>query len=213
MTDPATAVIEGRISRKANNALVMTFRDGPGEPIGQAVQSSADGFGSKMGVLFGFKNGGTGVHVYTPASGEPLHVLSRDKAPTLLTRPDGAAVATIERGPVCTATTPDGGEALRWADHPDGGRVPDAFRLVASRPSGEAVARVHLILAAAGWSLGRELLDDLVWFGHAGQPLKLPFLGASVEVLAPLTATERELLIASCIDMAIGLRRYGSSMG
>lgn len=114
---------------------------------------------------------------------------------------------------MCVATTAVGQEVLRWSDHPEGGKTFEAFRLAVSRPTGETVAHVHIIRTVAGWSLGRELINDASWFGHAGQPLKLPFLGASVEVLAALSSQEHELVIASCIDMAIGLRPYGSSMG
>ena len=80
-------------------------------------------------------------------------------------------------------------------------------------PAGELLAHVNVIRTLAGWSLGRELLDDAVWFGHAGQPLKLPFLGTSVQLFGVLTPSQLELLIASCIDMAIGLRPYGTGMG
>ena len=205
--------IEGRISRKFNNALTMTFRNGPDEPIGTALQSGADGVGGKLGVLFGFKNGGTGVHVYTPTVGQALHVESRDLKPTLLTRDDGSAVGSIERGPTCVGRDANGQELLRWIDHPDGPDTFEAFRLAVTEPAGELLAHVNVIRTLAGWSLGRELFEDAIWFGHAGQPLKLPFLGTSVQLFRVLTPPQLELLIASCVDMAIGLRPYGTGMG
>ena len=205
--------IEGRLARKLNNALTMTFRNGPDEPIGEAVQSGADGVGRKLGVLFGFKNGGTGVHVYTPAVGQALRIESRDLQPTLLTRDDGSAVGSIERGPTCVGRDAHGQELLRWIDHPEGADTFQAFRLAVTDPDGELLAHVNVIRTLAGWSLGRELFEDAIWFGHAGQSLKLPFLGASVRLFRVLTPDQLELVIASCVDTAIGLRPYGTGMG
>jgi len=205
--------IEGRLARKLNNALTMTFRNGPDEPIGQAVQSGADGAGRKLGVLFGFKNGGTGVHVYTPTVGLPLHVETRDVEPALLTRADGSAVGSIERGPTCVGRDASGRDVLRWVDHPDGADTFEAFRLAVTDPGGELLAHMNVIRTLAGWSLGRELLEDAIWFGHAGQSLKLPFLGTSVQLFRDLTPIQLDLVLGSCIDTAIGLRPYGTGMG
>ena len=204
--------IEGRMSRKLNNALTMTFRNGPDEPIGKALQSGADGVGGKLGVLFGFKNGGPGVHVYTPTVGQALHVQSRDLKPTLLTRDDGSAVGSIERGPTCVGRDANGRELMRWIDHPDGPDTFEAFRLAVTDADGELLAHLNVIRTLAGWSLGRELLEDAIWFGHAGQPLKFPFLGTSVQLFRVLTPSQLEFVIASCIDAAIGLRPYGTGM-
>jgi len=208
---PPVTVLEGRLARKLNNALTMTFRAGPGDPIGQAVQSGADGAGSKLGILFGFKNGGPGVHVYTPAQGAPIHVASRELEPTVLTREDGTVVATVERGDVSVARTPDGAEVLRWMDDPDGGKTLEAFRIAVVAPDGELVARLNVIRTVAGWSLGRDVVETAIWWGHAGQPMKLPLLGTSAQVLRPLSPLEHEVLVASCVDLAIGMRPYSAS--
>ena len=70
---------------KLNNVLTLTFRKRTGRAHRcLVVQSVADGVGRKLGVLFGFKNGGTGVHVYTPSTGQPLHVESKTEEPTVL---------------------------------------------------------------------------------------------------------------------------------
>ena len=213
MSDQQPSMLEGRISRKKSNALTMTFIDGSPEPVGLAVQGGGgDGFGRKMGVLFGFKNGGTGVHLYTPASGPALRIESRDKEPSLLTREDGSAVAQVDRSEGGLATDASGAPILRWIDHPEDAKTLEAFRLSVLRPNGEAVADLRLIRTVAGWSLGRAVMDDMIWFGRAGQALPIPFLGTSVRILSPLTPAEHEVLIASCIDMAIGLRPYGTAM-
>lgn len=64
--DPHAAspiVIDGRVGRKTSNGLKMTFQEGEGDPLAVAVQSSGDGKGAKLGMLFGFKNGGPGKQV------------------------------------------------------------------------------------------------------------------------------------------------------
>jgi hypothetical protein len=81
-----------------------------------------------------------------------------------------------------------------------------------TRPDGAVVADLDLVRTLAGWSLGRDLVDATIWWGRAGRPLPIPFLGTSVKVFSPLTAVEHEQLIASCIDMAVGLRPYGTAM-
>ena len=206
-------VLEGRIDRKKNNALTITFADGPGDPLGTSVQGGGDAsIGKKLGVLFGFKNGGTGSHLYTPAVGTALCVQSRDQQPTLLTRPDGIAVGEIQRGEVCIGTDAGGLEVLRWVDHPHREPSLDAFALQVSRPTGEVVADLDLVRTLAGWSLGRDLVDATIWWGRAGSPLPIAFLGTSAKVFVPLTAVEHEQLVASCIDMAVGLRPYGTAM-
>ena len=208
---PSVAVLEGRLSRKLNNALTMTFRVGPGDPIGHAVQGGADGVGSKLGILFGFKNGGPGVHVYAPMQGAPIRGASREKEPTVLSRDDGTVVATVERGDVSVARTPSGAEVLRWMDDPAGGTTADAFRLLVTTPTGEPAARLNVIRTGAGWSLGRDLMDTAIWWGHAGQPMKLPLLGTSAQLLRALAPLEHEVLVASCVNLAIGMRPYSAS--
>jgi len=209
----APQVLEGRIARKLNNALTMAFVDGPGEPIGVAVQGGgAEGMGKKVAVLFGFKNGGAGTHRYAPRLGQALRIESREQEPTVLTRDDGTPVGSIHRGDVSSGVDATGREILRWIDDPGGGKTLEAFRLHVQRPDGQQVAQLHLVRTVAGWSLGRDIVDATIWWGHAGRPLPIPFLGTSVQRLVPLTLDEHEMLVASCVDMAIGLRPYSAAM-
>lgn len=213
MTDgnPPQRVIEGRLARKVSNALTLTFRDGPGEPLGIAQQCAADGVGRKLGVLFGFKNGGSGTHLYTPRVGEPMRVETRDREPTLLTRSDGSPLGTIERGETCIGRDVSGAEVLRWTANPDG-ETPEAYRLLVSAPNDELVAHLNVIRTVRGWSLGQDLIETTIWWGQAGQSLPLPLLGTSATIVRPLTPAEERMLMASCIDLAIGLRGYGRTM-
>src|SRR6266496_1696573 len=90
-------VIDGRIARKTSNGLKMTFHEGDGDPLASAVQSGGDGKGAKLGVLFGFKNGGPGKHGLTFQDGRQIFVQSREQKPTLITESSGAEVAVVNR--------------------------------------------------------------------------------------------------------------------
>src|SRR5438874_1118299 len=99
MTQPGGAtMIVGRVGRTLSNALTMTFSDGPDRTVATAVQSGGDGVGRKLGVLFGFANGGTGTHVLTYPDGARVLVRSGERKPTVVSRADGVEIATVHRG-------------------------------------------------------------------------------------------------------------------
>ncbi len=83
---------------KTSDALQITFHDGPGDPLAVGVQGAGDTRGKKLGILFGFKNGGTGNHVLTFRDGTVIGVGSRSGAPTEISRADGSEIATVIRG-------------------------------------------------------------------------------------------------------------------
>jgi hypothetical protein len=205
-------IIEGRVVRKTSNALQMTFLDGPdGEPMAVAIQGGADGKGSKLGVLLGFKNGGVGTHVLTFADGTVLHVKSGSGEPTQVVRADGVTIATIERGDSSVARAAGGTEIVRWESSPEGGKTLDAFRSVMKAPDGSDLGTLDVIRTLAGWSLYNDLYWEIV-LGSYPAPLKIPMLGVRVELTRPLSDTEREVILAASVDMAIGLRPYVAEM-
>ena len=142
-------VIAGLVSRKTSNRLRMTFNDGPGDPIADAVQSGGDGRGAGVGILFGFKNGGAGNHVLDFTDGHQLVVSSRDSQPTEITR-DGKSFATVQR---------------------------------------RAVGR------------------------SGSEALKIPILGTRLTLTQQVAPAVRDVLMAACVDIAIGLRPYIPEMG
>src|SRR5438045_5416024 len=82
--------VEGRTGRKVSNALTLTFKVGEGLPLAVATQ------GGGIGVLLGFKNGGSKGHfkLTGPGGVDVLDVdCTRDR--TTVTRADGAVVGTI----------------------------------------------------------------------------------------------------------------------
>ena len=208
-------VIEGRVVHKTNNALQISFQDGPGDPFATGVQGAGDGKGKKLGVLFGFKNGGTGKHLVTFDDGGQLFVESKDGAPSVLTHPDGATVATIQRGETSVALSAGGNEILRFGPDPDGAKTVEAYRLLVSAPDSSPVARLDIIRTVGGWTVSRAVdaaADLYIWWDRAGQPLKVPILGTRLTLDRPLSTSEREVLVGVCVDIAIGLRPYVTEM-
>ncbi|MCU1452501.1 MAG: hypothetical protein JWN46_647 [Acidimicrobiales bacterium] len=206
--------VRGDVGRKLNNALTMTFTIGPDEPVATAKQSGGDGRGRKLGVLFGFKNGGPGIHVLTSLGGTAIEVESREQKPTLFRSADGAPLAEAVRGAPSVVSAADGSVVFTVVPAPDGAtvpagaRLPDAFRTHLLDAAGSTFGTLDVIRSQGGWSLGAELVDDMIWFGHAGQPLKIPVIGTALTFLRPPTALEGDLALAVCVDMAIGLRPY-----
>lgn len=204
-------MIEGRVVHKVNNALKMTFTDGPGDPFAVGVQGAGDGRRAKMAVLFGFKNGGVGKHVVTYGDGTVLGVESKSGAASVFTR-NGAPLATVDRGDSSTARGVDGAPIAQIvADSGDEAKFVDAYRTIVKGPEGEDLGRLDVIRSVDGWSLD-TLIDLTIWWDRAGEPLPVPILGARVSLYETPDATLRDVLVGACVDMAIGLRPYVAAM-
>jgi hypothetical protein len=216
MTGPQApvALIEGRVVHKANNALKITFRNGPDEPFAVGVQGAGDGAGAKAAILFGFKNGGPGRHVLTFTDGAVVGVHSRERQPTILTR-GPAELATVERGRTSTARAVGGTPILTFAPAAEDAKTPDVFRLVVTDPRGQLVAHFDVIRRVGGWSLMKAIdaVDDMyIWWDQAGQPMKTPLLGTRLALARQLSLVERDVLLGACVDITLGLRPYVKEM-
>ncbi len=204
-------MIEGRVVHSLTNALRITFRSAPGDPLATAVQGAGDGFTAKLGTLFGFKNGGTGRHRLTYADGSALWIHSKDSAPTVLTRPDGSPIATIQRADTSTAVGATAGTLFHFVPMPDGAHTPDLYRLRILDRMGEEAGRLDVIRTPGGWTPARiagELTDTYIWWDRAGQPLPVPLLGTRLMARRPLDRIERDVLLGVCVDITLGLRPY-----
>ncbi|MCU1646998.1 MAG: hypothetical protein JWN03_7273 [Nocardia sp.] len=209
-----STMIEGRVVHKTSNALKISFQAGPGDPMAVGVQGAGDGFGGKMAMLFGFKNGGTGRHSITYADGTVVWVQSKDSAPTLLSRADGTAIAAITRSDTSTAVASTAGTLLHFvpADDP---KTPELFRMRILDRMGEEFGRLDVVRTAGGWTLGRladELYNTYIWWDHAGQPLPVPILGTRLILKRTPDAVERDVLLGACVDITLGLRPYVTAM-
>jgi len=212
---PSPLTIEGYVVHKTNNALRMTFRDGPGDPCAVGVQGAGDGKGKKLAILFGFANGGTGNHILTLSDGTELRIASKEQQATVVTQGDGRALATIERGAESTARLPNGTPLLHFGPDPVEDHTPDLFRMVVTDEMGDSVGTLDVIRKVPGWSVSRAVADAAelaIWWDRAGQPLPVPILGTRLTGVRPLTPVERNVLMCACVDLAVGLRPYIASM-
>lgn len=204
------------MSRTISNALTMTFDDGPEEPLAVGRQSGGDGLGAKLGILFGFKNSGRGTHSVKTRTGSMLTVASTVEDVTVIKR-GSRAVARVDRGSTSTVFVADGAILYRIVADPAGGRTPDAFRLWIQNAGGVEVGKLDVILQSTGWALtfGGVLnvalnLDYFV--NRTGAALPFPTLGTRLLMHAPPREGELEILLAVCVDLAIGLRVYVADM-
>jgi hypothetical protein len=220
MTDASTTphngavMIDGRIERATSNALRLVFRSGPGEPLGVAKQGAGDGKGRKLGVLFGFKNGGTGTHVLTFADGSTLAVESKDGQPSELLR-KGMPFATMTRGATTTATSADGTVIARFIPDPNGAKSLELYRLIVTDAGGAELGHLDVVRRNTGWSLARTIwrADEIAyWWDHAGAALPIPILGTRVVFNATPDDSLRDVVLGACTDIAIGLRPYITEM-
>jgi hypothetical protein len=166
-------------------------------------------------VLFGFKNGGTGKHRITYSDGTIVWVQSRSGAPTVVSRADGADIATIERAEISTAISADGGTLFRFVPDPAEAKTPELFRLLVQTDAGAEVGRLDIIRTSGGWILGQiadELWNEYLWWDQAGRTLPVPILGTRLMLNRPVERVERDVLLAVCVDTAIGLRPYIAAM-
>ena len=214
MTDEPI-LIEGRVVHKKSNALRISFQDGPGDPFAVGVQGAGDGTGSKLGVLFGFKNGGTGNHLLTFTDGRALRVASKSGAPSVFSRGDGIEIATVTRGATSMAVASGGGEILSFMPARAEAMTLETFGILVTAPGGAELGRLDVIRTVGGWSVMRALdaAEDLyIWWDRAGQPMKVPILGVRLTLSRPPTELERDVLLCVCVDIAIGLRPYIADM-
>ena len=213
-SQPPAAVIEGRVVHKTSNALKITFNEGPGDPIATGVQGAGDGKGAKTAILFGFKNGGAGRHVITLADGSTIGVHSRERQPTLLSRGDDQ-FATVERGETSTAKDAAGRPILTFTPDPVESTTPDLYRIQVSAADGSHLGELDVIRRIGGWSVMRAIdaaTDVWVWWDRAGQPLKTPLLGTRLYLDRAPSPLERDVLLAACADITLGLRPYIKDM-
>ncbi|WP_136643135.1 hypothetical protein [Subtercola vilae] len=219
-------VFTARLSRATSNKLKLTVTDGPGEPLAVAVQGGADGVGSKLGVLFGFKNGGVGKHLVTFRGGNTLVVETRSGEPSVLVQ-NGEVIASLARGDESEVLLPTGETLFVIVPDPAGARTADAFHLHVYRchadgQAREVVGALDVILTNTGWTFTAytvidvlDVLPDLTLANFArplGTALRLPMQGVRLVLKGPLSDRDQAILVGVCVDLAIGLRPYVAAM-
>lgn len=207
-----STVVEARLRRRTSNALELVFRDGTDDPLAVATQGTGDSKKGKLGTLLGFKNGGVGKHGLVAADGRSLMVESISGAPSIVRADDGRDVGHLERGDDrSVARDAEGTPRITVTGDPSGVSSLDAFKLLLHDDGGRPLGKLGIARTQAAWSLLRDIETEIVWWDKAA-PLKLPLLGASIALDAPVDDVTSDLLAAICVDVCIGLRPYVADM-
>jgi hypothetical protein len=198
---PAT-VVDARTGRKLNNALTLTFKTSPEDTIAVGTQ-----VGSAW-VLLGFKNTGDAGRftVKGPAGELALDCRARQ---TTVTTAGGEPVGTVERVDDDGELRDAGGSVLaRLAGLPKEHSRDPACRYPLSDGTAADLGTLTLLTTAAvGFDLVGELVDTAVFWGKAA-PLKVPTLGARLDLHRAVGSTLGNLLLCTCVTIALGPQAF-----
>jgi hypothetical protein len=197
----STTVVDSRTGRKLNNANTLEFKTAENQTLALAVQRGS------IGVLFGFRNGGSGAFTITGSGGE-LHVDCR-AARTTVTDAAGAAIGTIEPQPGGAAFKgADGTTLARLAGQPSDQRLAPSYSYGLTDASGGDLGTITLLRSPDSVSLLNEIDEQYLWRDRAGQPLKAPTFGTQLALRHPVDGPLGDLLLATCVDVALGAHGY-----
>jgi hypothetical protein len=190
--------VDARTGRKTSNALTLTFRVGEGDPI--AVASQAGG----IGVLLGFKNGGKGSFAIKGPGGEATADCQQDR--TTMTAADGRPVGTIDEEGNGSAAfrDADGKHLATWQGYPYEDHRDATWPYALLEPDGTVLGTLRLLRTSLTFDLVGELIDTAIWWDRAGQGMKVPTLGARLDLAHPVADDLGDLLLAACVDATIG---------
>ena len=196
--------LSAQTGRKLNNALTVTFKTAPDVTLVTAVQASS------IGVLFGFRNGGHGRYTIPSDAGD-VHVDCAVTA-TTVTRGDGEVIGSIAKdtGGSGLLRAAEGSILARAAPQSKDKHADFAWQHPLTGPGGDPLGQLTWIRSrpTSGWDLLDDLTDMAVWWDRAGEPLKVPSLGAHLTLARPVPADLGDLLVAACIDISIGSHSF-----
>jgi len=194
-------LVDARTGRKVSNALTLTYRSDAQGPIAVGRQG-----GNKLGILLGFKNGGSGDHVLRDGEGiERLVVCSRNEGPTTITDPAGAVVGAITRGDRGTITDAGGAILATLTDDPAPG-ASDTWPLLINGPDGARLGAFVIVRSTAYYSLADDVFDHVLGLEtHTAAPLPIPIVGFQLRLDAPAPQPLGDLLLAAGADVCFGL--------
>lgn len=203
-------MIEGRVVCETPGRATIAFRGGPGTPV--AVAARADSRAARSAILLGRKNIGFRIGY---ADGSVVRAEPRDEADIALRRGDGTSIGTILFGDTVTAVASTGGTLFHVVPDPDESCTPELFRLVLLDRSGAEFGRLDVIRTVHGWAshrLADPMGDTYLWWDRAGERLPVPILGTRLAAPHSLDRVERDMALAACADIALGLRPYIPAM-
>jgi hypothetical protein len=197
----SATVVDARTGRKLNNALTLTFKTGADQTIAVGAQ-----VGSPW-VLLGFKNTGDAGRCTLKGAGGDLALDCR-AAVTTVTAVAGSAIGTITRdGDDGFVRDGAGGLLARLVGLPKShSRDPIcAYPLFDS--AGAPLGTLSLLTTAATFDLLAEVVNTAIYWDRAA-PLKVPTLGARLDLLHPVESALGDLLLSTCMTIAIGPQAF-----
>jgi hypothetical protein len=197
-------IVDGKADRKLNNALTQTFEAGPHMPVATATQKGS------AGVLFGFKNGGSGTFTLSGdgtdniGDGTDIVIATKGRLATI-TNGDGSEVGRIETTDDHAAlATADGTELARLVGHPAADKANPAWTYPLIDGAGAPLGEIILVRSSGRIDVMKELWDAAVWWDRAGKALKLPTLGTRLTLNRPVDGPLGDLLLAACVNLCLG---------
>lgn len=193
--------MDARTGRRLNNALTLTFRTSPEETIAVGTQ-----VGSAW-VLLGFKNtGDAGRFTLKGAAGELALDCRAER--TTVTTAGGSPVGTVERVEDEGELRDGTGKVLaRLAGVPKDHSRDPACRYPLRDDAGADLGTLTLLTTASRLDLVDELVATTV-FWEKSAPLKVPTLGARLDLHHAVRSTLGNLLLSTCVTIALGPQAF-----
>lgn len=193
--------MDARTGRKLNNALTLTFRTSAEETIAVGTQ-----VGSAW-VLLGFKNTGDAGRFTLKGPAGELALDCRAERTTVTTA-GGDPVGTVERIGDDGELRDSGGSVLAGlAGLPKEHSRDPACRYPLTDEAGADLGTLTLLTTAARFDLVDELVEATVFWEKAA-PLKVPTLGARLDLHRPVGSTLGNLLLSTCVTIALGPQAF-----
>ena len=190
--------VTGRIGRAKSNALTVALQADDGGDIASARQKGS------AGVLFGFKNGGSGTYRLASSDDEidiavgATTTVSRDRTPVGRIVPaDGGA----------RFEDADGSLLAMWNPY-QGTKADDAWRHPLTDSAGADLGAIAFTRTRHGWKTFDDFLTWTVTWDMAGIGAKLPSAGSLLSLNAPVSPVLGDLLAAACVDVAVFPKGY-----
>jgi hypothetical protein len=189
--------VAARVGRTLSNALLLAYDDRSGTEFATARQKGG------VGVLLGFKNGGTRTRFAITGAESALDVTVGD---TTTVERDGAPLGCIVGEKLSARVESAGGTMLAQmnpCETPTDGIWPHPL----TAPDGRSLGTLTLMRTVESWGLV-EFLNWTENWNRTGQSLKPPSAGAVLQLAAPVNDVLGDLLIAALLDISTLPRGY-----
>ena len=198
----SATVVDARTGRKLTNALTLTFKTSPEETIAVGAQVGS------AAVLLGFKNSGDAGRFRIEGPAGTLALDCREQR-TAVTTGAGEPVGVVEREANDGVLRDAAGAVLgRLTGIPKERSRDPACRYPLSDDTGAGLGTLTLLTTAA---VPLDLTDELVQatvFWDKAAALKVPTLGARLDLERPVGSALGDLLLSTCVTIALGPQAF-----